>query len=132
MSRADDDVVSMITGIVRDELGLVVTFDSIEGRINDMITLHDGGSVHSLALTHCFKEEHEIFNVQLLLRDQGPLFSLVVKEPLSDPVERAIRIRLGQLHPEFAKAEFSYVSDLEANRAGKRRWIVDRRREKID
>ena len=122
----------MITGIVRDELGLVVTFDSIEGRINDMITLHDGGSVHSLALTHCFKEEREIFNVQLLLRDQGPLFSLVVKEPLSDPVERAIRIRLGQLHPEFAKAEFSYVSDLEANRAGKRRWIVDRRREKID
>jgi len=31
------------------------------------------------------------------------------------------------VHPALANARFEYFEDLETNRAGKRRWFVDRR-----
>jgi phenylacetate-coenzyme A ligase PaaK-like adenylate-forming protein len=121
----------IIAGIERDEFGLVATFDEIDGRINDMITLADGTSIHSVALAHCFKEESSVFNLQLVLEEKGPVFSVVVEKPLPEATEKRIRLRLGQLHPEFGLAEFIYVDDLASNRAGKRRWVVDRRRQSL-
>lgn len=117
----------VITGIQRDEQGLVTAFDEQIGRVNDMICLSDGSSVHSVAIVHCFKDEPSIYNVQLLLRDEGPAFSLVVHSPISTDVEQRMRNRLRQIHPQFEQASFSYVMDLATNLAGKRRWVVDQR-----
>lgn len=117
----------MITGIQRDEHGLVIAFDEQLGRVNDMIRLSDAGSVHSVAIVHCFKDEPSILNVQLVLRDEGPAFSLVVQQAISTGVETRIRHRLRQVHPRLERAPFDYVTDLETNRAGKRRWVLDLR-----
>lgn len=117
----------VISGVERDQQGFVVTFEEQVGRVNDMITLSDGRSIHSVALVHCFKEEPEILNVQLILTDDGPSFSLVVQEKLTNKKELAVRARLRQIHPQFAPAPFIYVTDLMTNAAGKRRWVRDQR-----
>ncbi|MCW9680016.1 hypothetical protein FJR41_004170 [Dolichospermum planctonicum UHCC 0167] len=118
----------ILTGVVRNQHGFIISFQEQIGRINDMIFLSDGSSVHSVALLHCFKEEKSIFNVQLVLADEGNEFCLVVEEPLNLEVERNIRKRLEQLHPILRNLPFKYVTDLSTNRAGKRRWIVDKRK----
>ncbi|MGJ3247557.1 MAG: hypothetical protein ACFE0I_15970 [Elainellaceae cyanobacterium] len=117
----------IITGIEHDEFGLVVAFDEQEGRVNDMITLSDGTSIHSVALVHCFKDEPSVFNVQLILNDDGPEFSLIVNKEIHPDLEQNIRHKLGQVHSFFSDAPFNYVTDLQTNRAGKRRWVIDRR-----
>jgi phenylacetate-coenzyme A ligase PaaK-like adenylate-forming protein len=120
----------LLTGVVRNQAGIVIAFDEQVGRINDMITLSDGTSIHSVALVHCFKEEESIFNVQLILSDNEPCFSLITKNALNSIIETRIRERLSKIHPTFRTAHFEYVTDLATNRAGKRRWIVDKRTQK--
>lgn len=117
----------LLAGVARDQFGFVESFDDQVGRVNDMITLSDGTSVHSVALVHCFKEEDSIFNVQLLLTDEAPFFSLIAEKVISQEKEKVIRNKLGQIHPTFRDAAFEYVTDLGTNRAGKRRWVLDKR-----
>ncbi|UUO13749.1 hypothetical protein [Dolichospermum heterosporum] len=117
----------ILTGVVRNQNGLIVSFEEQIGRINDMFFLSDGTSIHSVALLHCFKEEKSIFNVQLILSDNGHEFSLIAKEPLIPQIEQNIRQKLQQIHPTLKNVPFKYVMDLSTNRAGKRRWIVDKR-----
>jgi phenylacetate-coenzyme A ligase PaaK-like adenylate-forming protein len=122
----------LLTGVVRDEYGFVKSFQEQVGRVNDMILLSDGTSIHSVALLHCFKEEKSIFNVQLIITDISKEFCLVVQKPLSSKIEANIRKRLEQIHPTLKNIPFKYVSDLLTNRAGKRRWFIDQRKSKLN
>ena len=121
----------LLRGVRQQEHGHVYEFTELCGRINDTIRLDDGTSIHSVALVHCFKDEESIFNVQLVLTDQGPVFSLVARGPLTDGEEKRIRHRLAQIHPALSRARFEIVSDLQTNRAGKRRWLIDQRSEPL-
>jgi phenylacetate-coenzyme A ligase PaaK-like adenylate-forming protein len=118
----------LLTEVVHNQHGFITSFQEQIGRINDMILLSDGTSLHSVALLHCFKEEKSIFNVQLILADNGNEFCLIVQNPLKSEVETNIRKKLEQLHPILKNIPFKYVTDLSTNRAGKRRWIVDKRK----
>lgn len=117
----------LLCGPKKHPHGHVFEFDELIGRLNDVVTMADGVAVHSVALIHCFKEEDAIYNVQLAVTDAGPRFRLVVRERPHPEVEARIRTRLSQIHSSFATAAFDYVTDLPANRAGKRRWFIDER-----
>ena len=117
----------LLGGIKRQGHGHVYEFDDLIGRCNDVLELPGGVSLHSVALMHCFKEEDDVFNVQLVLTDGGPRFRLVVRGSLATQVETRIRTRLRQVHGTFADAAFDYVTDLATTRAGKRRWFSDER-----
>ncbi len=117
----------IITGARVDQNGTVLSFAEQQGRINDMIQMQDGEMVYSAALIHCFKPEARVLNLQLVIGDSGPSFSVVVAEPLAVAAEKKIRHRLKQVNAQLESAPFQYVTDLATNRAGKRRWVVDRR-----
>jgi phenylacetate-coenzyme A ligase PaaK-like adenylate-forming protein len=106
--------------------GHVARFDAIAGRVNDVIVLGSGDAVHSVAVFHCVHQE-KVHNIQMVLRDEGVDLRLVSPETDRAPMEARIRARLAQVHPVLANARFEYLEDLETNRAGKRRWFVDRR-----
>jgi phenylacetate-coenzyme A ligase PaaK-like adenylate-forming protein len=117
----------LLGGVKKQEYGHVHEFDELAGRCNDVLEMLDGAAIHSVGLMHCFKEEDDVFNVQLVLTDGGPRFRLVVRSALAPAVELRIRARLRQLHGAFSEAAFDYVTDLTTTRAGKRRWFVDER-----
>lgn len=117
----------LLGGIKRQEHGHVFEFDDLIGRCNDVLELPGGVTVHSVALVHCFKEEDDVFNIQLVLTDSGPRFRLVVRCSLAPQVEARIRARLRQVHTAFGGAAFDYVTDLATTHAGKRRWFSDER-----
>jgi phenylacetate-CoA ligase len=107
--------------------GHVMRFEAIAGRLNDVIVLGTGDAVHSVAVFHCVHQE-KVHNIQMVLRDEGIEICLVTSEPDRAAMEGRIRARLAQVHPALATARFTYLEDLETNRAGKRRWFVDHRR----
>lgn len=117
----------LLTGVCRNNMDFVTSFENQIGRVNDMITLSDGNSIHSVALVHCFKDEKEIFNVQLMLSDDNIKFSLIVQDKLQDKIEQRIREKLSQISPLLKHATFNYCEDVSTTVAGKRRWIVDDR-----
>jgi phenylacetate-coenzyme A ligase PaaK-like adenylate-forming protein len=121
----------ILTGVCHNDVGIVTSFENQIGRINDMVTLSDGNSIHSVALIHCFKDEKEIFNVQLILSDDGINFSLITREKLDVNTEERIRKKLEQISPLLKNAPFNHVVDMCTNKAGKRRWIVDNRTTKV-
>lgn len=107
--------------------GHVTRFGAVAGRINDVITLDDGDSIHSVAIFHCIHQERGVHNIQMRLADDG-LEVLLVATDESDPMmEARVRRRLAQVHPQLAKARITRVEDLQTSRAGKRRWFVDDR-----
>ena len=63
----------------------------------------------------------------MVLHDDGIELCLVSSEPDRAAMEARIRARLAQVHPALAGVRFTYLEDLETNRAGKRRWFVDHR-----
>ena len=106
--------------------GHVARFEAMAGRVNDVIVLGNGDAIHSVAVFHCVHQE-KVHNIQMVLRDEGVDLRLVSPETDRAPMEARIRARLAQVHPSLANARFEYLEDLETNRAGKRRWFVDRR-----
>lgn len=106
--------------------GHVTGFDAIAGRVNDVILLGKGDTVHSVAVFHCVHQER-VDNVQMVLTDDGVDVCLVSSETDRAPMEARIRARLAQVHPLLAQVRFKYIEDVETNRAGKRRWFVDHR-----
>ncbi len=107
--------------------GHVETFDAVAGRINDVVYLAEGDAVHSVAIQHCVVQERSVYNVQMVLTDNGVELSLVTPDPDRASLEARIRSRLRQVHPILAGASFRYVDDINTNRAGKRRWFIDQR-----
>jgi phenylacetate-coenzyme A ligase PaaK-like adenylate-forming protein len=107
--------------------GHVHRFDKLLGRVQDFLIMDDGRRVHSVALLHCVHQEPEVLNIQLVLRDGGPVLRLVCREP-DQKMESRIRQRLTQVHPALGTTVFDYVQDLQTTIAGKRRWISDERR----
>jgi len=117
-----------LSGVERDpDNGLVLTFAEQAGRVSDMVTMPDGTSVHSVALTHCFKDHACVLNVQMVLADEGYHFELVQSSPLEQATEEAIRHKLSQVHHSLKDTPLKRVDDLSLTRAGKRRWFIDKR-----
>ena len=104
----------------------VTQFAAISGRLNDVIAFGSGDVVHSVAVFHCVHQE-QVHNIQMVLRDDGIDLCLVSTETDRAAMEARIRGRLAQVHSALANVRFQYLEDLETNRAGKRRWYVDRR-----
>ncbi len=116
-----------VIGPVRQAHGHVVRFEAVGGRVNDVIHLDGGDAIHSVAIFHCIHQEDSVFNIQMVLRDEGIEICLVSSAADRAAMERRIRARLAQVHPSLAQARFTYVEDLQTSRAGKRRWFVDHR-----
>jgi phenylacetate-coenzyme A ligase PaaK-like adenylate-forming protein len=106
--------------------GHVGRFEAVAGRINDMVTLADGQSIHSVAILHCIHQE-AVHNIQVIFADDGIDVALVAAAGDHPAMEARIRRRLSQVHPALAAARFRYVEDLHTTAAGKRRWCIDRR-----
>lgn len=116
-----------LLGAERFGHGHVRRFAAVGGRINDVIRLADGDSIHSVAIFHCIHQEDQVHSIQVVLDDAGVDVCLIAADGDRPAMERRIRDRLRQVHPSLAGARFRYVDDLQTNRAGKRRWFVDQR-----
>jgi phenylacetate-coenzyme A ligase PaaK-like adenylate-forming protein len=107
--------------------GQIDGFEAVAGRINDVIELSAGEFIHSVAVFHCIHQEAAVHGIQMVLTDDGIEMVLIAVATDRTAMEDRIRRRLMQVHPLLAAARFQYVEDLQATRAGKRRWYVDRR-----
>lgn len=116
-----------LTGADRLAHGHVRRFDGVAGRINDVIRLANGDSIHSVAIFHCIHQEDQVHSIQMVLDDAGIDVCLIAGDGDRPAMERRIRDRLRQVHASLAEARFKYVDDLQTTRAGKRRWFVDQR-----
>jgi phenylacetate-coenzyme A ligase PaaK-like adenylate-forming protein len=110
--------------------GHVARFERLQGRVNDMVVLEDGTTIHSLAVAHCIRVEGAVLNMQMVLEDAGPRILLVTRDGLDEESVARIRHRLGQISEVLANVPIQIVQDLITTRAGKRRWIVDTRSNK--
>jgi phenylacetate-coenzyme A ligase PaaK-like adenylate-forming protein len=116
-----------LAGAVKLAHGHVSRFARLNGRCNDMIRLDSGSTIHSVAIFHCIHQEPCVLNIQLVLESRGPTLRLVTAPGFGLEAEQRIRQRLGQVAPELSECVFEQVTDVEPNRAGKRRWFVDKR-----
>lgn len=116
-----------LRGVDRLPNGHIRRFESIAGRVNDVIKFADGNSVHSVAIFHCIHQESSIHTIQMVIGDNGIEILLASTSPGDAAVENRIRKRLAQVHPLLANARVTYVEDVLTNRAGKRRWFIDKR-----
>ena len=107
--------------------GHVIRFGKLIGRCNDMVALDSGSSVHSVAVFHCIHQETSVLNIQLVLENYRARLRLVTNSGYDQSAEQRIRQRLGQVAPELAEIVFEQVDDVETSRAGKRRWVIDKR-----
>jgi phenylacetate-coenzyme A ligase PaaK-like adenylate-forming protein len=117
----------VLGGCRKLEHGHVASFERLEGRVNDMVSLSDGTSIHSVAVFHCIHQETAVLNIQMVLEDAGPRILLARGEGYSAETESRIRQRLAQISPLLQAAPIEGVDDVESSRAGKRRWFVDKR-----
>jgi phenylacetate-coenzyme A ligase PaaK-like adenylate-forming protein len=115
-----------IAGPLRLAGGSVIAFDEVKGRHHDIVRLPDGTVVHSVSLFHCIHQEPGVYNIQLVLEPSGIRILIVAGQPDQGMIDR-IRHRLRSLGVRLSEAPIEVVPDLVTNRAGKRRWIVDRR-----
>lgn len=109
--------------------GHTTAFQSLAGRVNDVLPLAGGDFVHSVAIFHCIHQEPAVHNIQMVVTDEGVEIHLITTASDSERpgLESRIRGRMTQVHPSLGKALFIYKEDIETNRAGKRRWFVDKR-----
>jgi phenylacetate-CoA ligase len=112
--------------------GHVLRFDAVAGRLNDVIELGAGDSIHSVSIFHCIHQEAAVQNIQMVLHDDGIDICLISTEGDKAMLEGRLRRRLSQVHPALARVRFQYVEDLQTTRAGKRRWFVDDRTRLVD
>lgn len=105
------------------EDGGVTSFAAIRGRIDDLLRMPDGRCIHSVGIFHCIHQEPVSF-IQLVRRP-GQMVVRLAAERLPEESQLRIRARLSRLHPDLGRCEIQVVNDVTANRAGKRRWIVD-------
>jgi phenylacetate-coenzyme A ligase PaaK-like adenylate-forming protein len=117
----------LLAGPDRLSNGHVDSFAAVGGRINDVIHLAGGDAIHSVAVFHCIHQEPSVQNIQMVLRDEGIDICLVSMATERVALEARLRQRLSQVHPALGRARFVYGEDVQASRAGKRRWFVDRR-----
>jgi phenylacetate-CoA ligase len=115
-----------LAGVHQVSGGSVMAFDQVKGRHHDAVRLDDGTVVHSMALLHCIQQEAGVYNIQLSLESDATRI-LLVADRRDEAMLARIRQRLRSLAPALAEVPIELVPDLVTNRAGKRRWIVDRR-----
>ncbi|MDA1044350.1 MAG: hypothetical protein O3C57_03900 [Verrucomicrobia bacterium] len=110
------------SGALRESTGHVSAFGAIEGRINDVLVMSNGPDIHSVGLFHCIHQE-PVLSIQLVVKAEERRIRLVAPT-LPYDVEKRIRKRLSDLHPDLGNYPMDVVPDVATNRAGKRRWIV--------
>jgi hypothetical protein len=93
-----------------------------------MVVLEDGTAVHSVAVFHCIHQEPAVLNIQMVLEDAGPRILMVTRGENDAGLAGRVRHRLGQIAPSLADAQIEQAEDILTTRAGKRRWVVDKRR----
>lgn len=102
-------------------------FESVTGRCNDLLTLTDGGMVHSEAFSHAVKEISSIAGYQVVQSAEGEItLNYLASAPLRSAEVATIRQRLGKIHPDLAGVRIARVSALEQTLAGKTRRICRR------
>lgn len=116
-----------VRGARIDAHGHVSAFDAVAGRMNDVIHVAGGDAIHSLSIFHAVHNEAAIFNVQMVLGDDGIVLRLVAPHADREALADRLRPRLARIHPALAAVRFEYVPDIDTTRAGKRRWFIDRR-----
>jgi len=121
----------VLGGVRRLPHGHVARFERLQGRVNDMVVLEDGTTIHSLAVAHCIRVESAVLNMQMVLEDAGPRILLVTRGEIDEGLEGRIRHRLGQISEVLGNVSIQHVQDLITTRAGKRRWIIDKRSNKL-
>lgn len=119
-----------IQGAVLGPEKQVSSFQRLVGRVNDVIKLESGASIHSVAVFHCIHHEPSVLNIQMVLRDDFIEIILVSTKRGDTEVEKRIMKKLTNLHPSLGNARICYADDLQTNRAGKRRWFIDLRSSK--
>jgi phenylacetate-coenzyme A ligase PaaK-like adenylate-forming protein len=118
----------LLQGCKLNTQGNVISFKSLSGRENDVVTLPNGEILHSLSFLHCIREEKEVHQVQLILEDHGMEILLVVSMSYSEEVEKRIRVRLLKLSSSLTNFSIRTTNDLSTTIAGKRSWVIDRRK----
>lgn len=119
--NTEDDIKTPQTGADRQ----ILEFQHLEGRHHDILTLDNGDKIHSMGLFHCIHQETSVVGIQLVVTDNDLRVLLIGQS--NEQATARIRRRMSDLHPLLAQCPIEYVQDLQTNRAGKRRWIVDRR-----
>lgn len=116
-----------VTAPHRLEHGHVDAFESVAGRVNDLVHLSGGQAIHSVSIHHCFVGERDVLNIQMVIQDSGVVLRLIAPAADRAALEARVRTRLHRLHPDLGNARFEYAEDLATSRAGKRRWFIDER-----
>jgi phenylacetate-coenzyme A ligase PaaK-like adenylate-forming protein len=114
-------------GVEQLDHGHVRRFSGVAGRLNDIVNFDDGTSIHSVAIFHCIHQERSVHSIQMVVADDGISILLAGDSDGDAKVESRVRERLIQVHPPLGLAQIKFVEDIVTNRAGKRRWFVDRR-----
>jgi phenylacetate-coenzyme A ligase PaaK-like adenylate-forming protein len=114
----------IVTKYKTTEHGHVTSFASLKGRTNDNITLRDGTMLSNITVWDIMKSEKGISNFQLVIEPNGRTLRLIGHK--EEGRKERIREKLSRLHSELAQTDIEYVEDLETNRAGKRRWVIDK------
>jgi phenylacetate-coenzyme A ligase PaaK-like adenylate-forming protein len=116
-----------IQGPILGSAGQVMGFSKVIGRTNDTILLEDGSRLHSTSVEDCVQWEPGVHRFQIVLEDAGVIIHLVGNPNQTDI--NAIRKRMAKISPLLAQAKFIFVEDAAVTLAGKRRWVIDRRKQ---
>lgn len=100
-------------------------FETMMGRVSDILVLPGNTVVHSVALAHTIKDVAVVSGFQAVQHADGSLTMRYMASRELEPEEiAAVRRRLNIIHADRAGVKFQRVSSLEQTRAGKTRLIV--------
>jgi phenylacetate-coenzyme A ligase PaaK-like adenylate-forming protein len=108
--------------------GHIHRFREIAGRSNDSFQMQDGKVIHSEALSHCIRQETDVHGIQIVKKGERIEVRLVAHTEHTKPIEQRVRRRLNQVHEQLGTATIVWAEDMTVNRAGKRRWLVEKAR----
>lgn len=99
-------------------------FETVIGRCNDLVTLANGGIVHSEAFTHAVKEIPSLTGYQVVQSADGDItLNYMAEKPLRPDEIAEIRRRLTQINSDLTGISIERVQALEQTIAGKTRPI---------
>jgi phenylacetate-coenzyme A ligase PaaK-like adenylate-forming protein len=115
----------VITGCETLDHGHVTSFTALRGRSNDNIELENGTVLSNITIWDIMKSEKGVTNFQFIIGKNGMTLRLIGRR--ENGREERILEKLSRLHSDLRHTRVEYVEDLETNKAGKRRWVVDKR-----
>jgi phenylacetate-coenzyme A ligase PaaK-like adenylate-forming protein len=107
-----------------DRVSSVLRFERVVGRCNDYVQLADGFTAHSEVFTHAIRGCAGVRSYQVVHGDRALTLLYTATDDLPDSEVRAIRERLGRVHPELALIALERVAELRRTIAGKTPMVV--------